>query len=126
MDRLKIILVSLFLLVVAGSVAGVPAMIHLCCNEPVEQACAPEDCCGGEDEAAEDSCCDTQIEVRALDDEASMPTANLPGPTFTLIDVVPLDHGSLRAVQRPACLTAHAAHAPDPPPERSELSIYRI
>jgi len=126
-DRLKIILVSLFLLVVAGSVAGVPAMVHLCCNEPSEEACAPEACCGDMDsEATEDGCCDTQVVVRALEDDASMPTAKLVDPPSSLIDVVPLDHGSLTAGRRPLRLIAHAAQAPDPPPERSVLSIYRI
>lgn len=124
MDRLKIILVSMFLLVVAGSVAGLPSVIHLCCNEPAEQVCAPEDCCGSDE--TDEGCCDTQVVVRALEDEASIPSANLTSPNLSVIDVVPLDHGSQIARKRPQCLTAHAAQAANPPPDRSELSIYLI
>ena len=103
MDAVKTILVSVLLLLVTGGVTGIPAAIHLCCDEPVEMACAPEDCCG-EDE--EDSCCDTEITVNAIDYEATLLAVSVPAPLLHVIALVPVATVSARHDQAPQQMVA--------------------
>ena len=123
MTAAKTILISFLLLLVTGAVTGVPAAIHLCCDEPMEMACAPEDCCGEEEE---DSCCETEVTIDAIDDDAAPMAVHQPSPILHVIDLVPVSTASARVDRAPQRLIACAEAHPPPSPDRSVLSIYLI
>ena len=123
MTTVKSILISLLLLLVTGAVTGVPAAIHLCCDEPVETACAPVDCCSDEEE---DSCCETDFTIDAIEDDAAPLAVYQPSPILHVIDLVPVSTADARVDRTPQQLIACAEAHPPPPPDRSVLSVYLI
>ena len=124
MDRLKTIIVSLLLLLVTGATTGIPAAIHLCCDEVVEATCPPQDCCGDEEEDGD--CCSTELEVRSIEEDASLAPCQNIEPISVQISTLPISTAVAGHLPATSFLRAFRSTHPFPPPDRAALSVYLI
>lgn len=119
MFQLRPLIAVISMVLFFAATTGIPVMIHYCGGEAVAESCPPEDCC------PEESCCTDEVSVASVKNEGQTSHHNAPAPS--VCDVAALVGEGEPVQQGLMCpLQVHADRAPEEPPDRSKLCLFRI